>query len=201
MQKLKRLVFWGVVTFLTSCSLSTTKIDQPPVYTSNIVLPEQWNITGKIAIQSLQQGWQANFTWNKDKNSQWLRFSGPIGQEYFQLKQYYKEQQLINELWKSGSVYQASSMESLLEQQTGMKLPVKSLSYWIFGRYNPNLPVTLFAQDKTKLLSHFEQQDWQIQFSYQKKLLPYPRKLIAQQNWIKLKVVITDFDSALKNHE
>lgn len=169
-------------------------------------IPQKWDLKGRLSIIHNDENWHAHFHWIK-KNSQFtLRFTGPLGETHLLLEQKLRKTKLgqikQNTLTLGGKTYTSvGSMNQLLLAHTGMGIPVKSLQYWIFARYNPAQPYQINAlsaeAEFSNNIKELLQEDWQIQFSRYKKgqSKAYPAKIIAKDGEYKIKVFIRSRNS------
>lgn len=89
-----------------------------------------WNIRGALAAKNKNKGWSASMNWvQQGPENYQIRLMGPLGSGAV----------LIN---KSGNTITfqdgakkitSSSADELLAKQTGIRLPVSNLYYWIRG--------------------------------------------------------------------
>ncbi|KTC76807.1 lipoprotein insertase outer membrane protein LolB [Legionella brunensis] len=107
-------------------TIKTTKI----AATSSASAVSSWEISGAMAARSKKKGWNVSINWlQRGMGHYQIRLFGPLGSGTV----------LIN---KTGGVItfrdgpktaSSSNAEELLKQQTGIRLPVNSLYYWVRG--------------------------------------------------------------------
>ena len=97
---------------------------------ANAASISSWEITGALAAKNKQKGWAAQLNWlQQGPNRYQIRLFGPLGGGTIIIA-------------KNGSVITYSdgpkklssrSADELLQHQTGIRLPVKNLYYWVRG--------------------------------------------------------------------
>ncbi|OEF09020.1 lipoprotein insertase outer membrane protein LolB [Vibrio genomosp. F10] len=152
----------------------------------------QYKTIGKLGYISPEQRQSLNFQWKHTPVLEQLRLTTFIGQTVLNLS-----------ITESGSVVNTydnqtlshQSADVLIEQLTGLTIPIEQLEDWLLG--NPTLADTYQLNDNN-ILSTLQktvgQQQWRLQFlsyqdvEYQGSVLPLPRKirLIHQDTSINL---------------
>ncbi|MGC9460383.1 lipoprotein insertase outer membrane protein LolB [Vibrio genomosp. F10] len=152
----------------------------------------QYKTIGKLGYISPEQRQSLNFQWKHTPVLEQLRLTTFIGQTVLNLS-----------ITESGSVVNTydnqtlshQSADVLIEQLTGLTIPIKQLEDWLLG--NPTLADTYQLNDNNTLSTLQKtvgQQQWRLQFlsyqdvEYQGSVLPLPRKirLIHQDTSINL---------------
>lgn len=89
-----------------------------------------WEISGAMAARSKGKGWSAAVNWlQHGLNSYQIRLSGPLGSGTVLISR----NGGIVTLRDGPKTATSSNAESLLKQQTGVRLPVNNLYYWARG--------------------------------------------------------------------
>ena len=152
-----------------------------------------WQVQGRVALRTDDEGWSANFDWQQRGSDYRIRLRGPFGQGAVELHG--------NELgvWLQQAeqlpVF-ALDAETLLEQQTGWRLPVAGLAAWLRG-----VPVagteSELAWDAQGRLQHLAQNGWQIDYQryLEKNALMLPQKLRLQRDSVRVKFIIDDWQT------
>src|SRR5580698_2598799 len=94
---------------------------------------QHWNIEGMIAIRNLAKNDSGSANWKWDQHSSktyTMLFYGPMGAGTQKLSG--KPGQVVLQM-ANGKTATASSPEALLASQTGWRLPVSSMYYWVRG--------------------------------------------------------------------
>lgn len=213
---MKHALLLFILIVLSSCS-QQVRINSasPPFYKQDLSrqqqqelakIPQNWDLSGRISIIHDQENWYAHFRWLKQTEQFQLRFTGPLGETHLLLKQELLQQtkRIKNTLSIGTEVYtNEGDIEVLLNNYSNMPIPINSLQYWIFGRYNPHqaYQVKMLAVDSPiDVIAELLQQDWTIQFSrYQQQeqeykrqnTLHYPAKIIAKNKDYSIKVFVS----------
>ena len=153
---------------------------------------ERWSITGRLAIQSGQEGWSATLHWDQDNENYTLRLIAPLGQGTYQL---YGDNHEVSLLTAENKIYQADDPETLLQQNLGWSVPVAGLKYWIKGIPQPGINMENLVVNKDGRMTDLQQSGWRIS------ILRYsdfngtqlPSKLFMQNDRFKLRLVVQDW--------
>ncbi len=89
-----------------------------------------WNISGAMAAHNKNKGWSASLQWIQEGENQYqIRLFGPLGGGTVLIE---KNKGMVT--YTDGTKKVAShSADELLQQQTGIRLPVHNLYYWTRG--------------------------------------------------------------------
>jgi outer membrane lipoprotein LolB len=146
------LLFCLFFFLLSACtSLSPPRSPQEP--------PPLWASQGAIGFVSQQQGWSASFYWEQWRNHYRLQLYGPLGVGQILLR---GSPQRVSLITSDQRTFTATKPEQLLLEQTGWKLPVSNLVYWIRGLPSPRFPFKRFFDSEHRL--HLSQQGWDIRY-------------------------------------
>ncbi|MFK3792709.1 MULTISPECIES: lipoprotein insertase outer membrane protein LolB [Pseudomonas] len=120
-----------------------------------------WQINGKIGIRAPKDSGSGTLFWLQRQDYYDIRLSGPLGRGAARLTG--RPGQVSLEVANQGR-YEASSPESLLEEQLGWKLPVSHLGWWVRGLPAPGSKSRLTLDGDSHLAS-LEQDGWQVEYS------------------------------------
>lgn len=150
-----------------------------------------WQVQGRVAMRTADEGWSASFDWQQRGAEYRIRLRGPFGQGALELHGN------ASGVWlqqaEQSPVF-ALDAETLLEQQTGWRLPVSGLGAWLRG-----MPVAgsepVVQWDAQGRLQHLAQNDWQIDYQryLEKDELMLPQKLRLQRDSVSVKLIIDDW--------
>lgn len=119
---------------------------------------QNWQITGRIAIRTEDEGWHASLDWHQQAQGYLINLTGPLGQGSVQLEGDGRRVTL-----RSGEeAVVDDDPERLLYHQLGWRVPVPALRYWVVG-----LPAPGPAEQELNeqgLLARLRQADWSIEF-------------------------------------
>lgn len=198
MKTIKHIIFPIFILIALAAQLTSCALLPPPQTKATLVSAEKraqqlsrlnnWNIQGVIAVQSQQDSGSASLHWQQHQKTYSLSLFGPFGAGAVQI---YGKPGLITLQNANGQTFQAASAEALLFQQTGWKLPVSSLHYWIRGLPVPGTPADS-TFDQYHRLTQLSQNQWHIFFRRYAAFngLDLPTKIELIHPELKVKLVI-----------
>lgn len=151
-------------------------------------IPSSWELSGAIAARNKTKAWTATVNWlQRGPSAYQIRLSGPLGSGAVLIE---KQNGLIR--FRDGPKSATSkNADELLQQQTGIRLPVNNLFYWVRGLPAPG-PVQSSKRTPSNQLQVLHQSGFTIEYlGYTKTgnaVLPSLIKL--QGNGIFIKLVI-----------
>ncbi len=180
--------------WLASCATSPSSVapknqqqnwDQRVQTLSSI---QDWDLKALIAIRARKDGDSASLHWQQSKQRYTLNLFGPLGTNAYTLQGEPGKVTLQN---PQGQIVSASSPELLVAQQTGWRLPVSYLRYWIRGLPVPGVPTTT-QFDAYHHLSTLTQQGWNVQFLRYTSVgnIDLPSKIFITSPDLEVKIVI-----------
>jgi outer membrane lipoprotein LolB len=178
----------SVPTTVTSASLNNPSWQQHAKQLNQLT---HWQNNGAMSVITPQNAWSASYRWQQNNNNYNLRLTGPLGAGGIELNNNHNRVTLIN---NNGRIYQASTAEQLLAQQTGWHLPISNLQYWVRGIPAPLSSYTYTGLDAEHHLVVLAQQGWYIQYqnyrSFSGIALPTTILLSTNNDTVKVKIVI-----------
>lgn len=147
-----------------------------------------WHISGKIAMQSRQDSGSASVDWVQRQQNFAISLQGPLGAHATKLSGGPGKVILQS---SDGKQVQASSAEQLLAAQSGFRLPVSSMKYWIRGLPVPGVAANTRFDQQGRLTSLI-QQGYRIDFlSYSTvRGLALPERLSIVSPAIRVKLIV-----------
>lgn len=147
-----------------------------------------WQARGRIAVRTDEDGGSASFDWKQAGEKYHIRLRGPFGQGAMELEG--------NEygVWlkRAGQTAVFSTQpERLLERESGWRLPIAGLEYWLRGlpdRRGDARP-QLNADGH---LASLQQHGWQIDYRRYQEVGEYtlPTRLELQRDGLHVKVLV-----------
>lgn len=122
---------------------------------------EIWAIDARLAIGDGREGGSGNLSWVHDFSETRMSFRGLMGKGAWNLRASTSGAKL--EL-ANGSVYRAPSLDQLVLQQVGWRVPVDALSWWIKGLAHPG-DWESRVLDADGRLQSLRQSGWEVNFS------------------------------------
>lgn len=135
-----------------------------------------WQLRGKIGIRSDGGNANLSFVWNESPGRYDISLKGTLGMAVASVTG--TGNQVVLAL-PDGREYRSTSVESLIEDQLGYRLPIPFLRYWVRGLPDP-------AYNAEPRVEGFSQQGWQVTF--QQFGAKGPRKILIEQADIRLKL-------------
>jgi outer membrane lipoprotein LolB len=156
-------------------------LDQQRLY----LLP-YWKAEGRMGIQSQQQAWNANLSWEHEGHQDRLRLSGPFNQGMVSI---ILQDRLIYINEGKGAVEATGDIDGALKRRLGFTVPVASLRYWMLGIPAPQGD---FSRGEAGATRQLLQQGWTLDFDRYTSFAGtrVPSKSSIRGNGVNLKLVI-----------
>lgn len=186
MNRLTRQACVGIIFLMTVCltpAIASVKHTAP----KNLAL-SSWELSGAIAAKNRRKGWTATLNWLQQGPNQYqIRLFGPLGGGAIIIE---KRGAVIT--LRDGSKRRTSgNADELLKKETGVRLPVKNLYYWVRG-----LPAPGFVQSaqrgENNHLRSFNQAGYTIDYTEYASVngMMLPSKIRLQGQGVLIKLVI-----------
>ncbi|MGL5741354.1 MAG: lipoprotein insertase outer membrane protein LolB [Legionella sp.] len=147
-----------------------------------------WEIRGAMAAKNKAKGWSTAMNWIQSGPSTYqIRLMGPLGSRTVLID---KKGNTIT--FQDGPKKITShNADELLAEQTGIKLPVNNLYYWVRGLPAPG-PVEAEHHDQYNHLTQIKQSGYTINFNQytSEKGIDLPSMIHVEGNGVTVKVVI-----------
>lgn len=140
---------------------------------------QSWDLKGAIAIRQADNSGTASLQWKQQGQNYHIAMFGPLGSNSFELTGRPGNVELAQ---ANGKRANARSPEELLAKETGWRLPVSSLYYWIRG-----IPVPGTSADK-----HLDSYNHLIELRQLGWIIQYPRYTSVRQIDIPDKIFLTN---------
>ncbi len=153
---------------------------------------QRWQARGRIAVRTDEDGWSASFDWKQVDGDYRIRLRGPFGQGAMELDG------SARGVWlkRAGQPAVFSTRpEILLEQQSGWRLPVAGLDYWLRGL--PDREGEADSQlDAAGRLVSLQQHGWQVDYRNYRHYGNYalPTRLDLRRNGVRVRLLIDDWE-------
>ena len=150
----------GCATISTQSTIVRT-ITIPPATNSEAIIPETFNLTGRISIQDEQQRVSGGIRWQHSKTTDEVLLLSPLGQVMAQILRDHEGVRLTT---SKQQVYFAADVESLTEDVLGWRIPLAGLQFWAQGTHSPlTLAMKDFDENDTRKADYFDEEDEEIQ--------------------------------------
>ncbi|MDF1684681.1 MAG: lipoprotein insertase outer membrane protein LolB [Legionellaceae bacterium] len=150
-----------------------------------------WTINGAIAAKNKTEAWTASINWKQNgPNNYQIRLFGPLGGGSMLIE---KKGGVVTyqDAQKRTKSYNA---DELMYQQTGIRIPIKNLYYWIRGLPAPGtVQSAQYEQyNQTKRLSYLKQDGYAVKYlNYtNNEDISLPSKIYVQSSKGNLKIII-----------
>jgi outer membrane lipoprotein LolB len=149
---------------------------------------ERWQMKGRAAVATENDGWSASVAWNQDSARSELNLQGALGVGGVHVT---SDGQAVEIETSKGEKINAEDAATALEQTIGIPLPLASLRYWLLGVPDPGLPAVEQLDDRGRL-SRLEQDGWQAtydRYAYQNEAW-LPGRMRLEKGPVRVRVVV-----------
>ena len=119
-----------------------------------------WEIQGRLAMHSDDEGWQATVYWRRDGERQRIDLAGPLGRGHVRVTQDSSGAELRD---ADQRTWHAQNAEQLLYRATGWRVPLDGLNYWVLGLPAPGAAASEELDNRGRL-KKLVQSGWDIRF-------------------------------------
>lgn len=201
---MKILIFLMAVMSLTACTTPPTHVfvadpdkkwQQRKTQLSNI---NDWHMNGRVAIINGVESWHLSMKWQRHGDKYILDLSGPFGAGHIQLTSSNNGVVLVD---GDKNYFFAKSSERLLEEVTGLRMPVSSLLYWMRGIPNWKIDNEKQNIDEFGRLALLQQDGWRVRYKEYSKVGQHelPQKTFISGHDLKIKIFVDEWDLKNKN--
>ena len=152
---------------------------------------ENWNLKALIAIRNQSDAGTATLQWQQQLQKYHILIFGPIGTGSYELTGQPGKVELAS---SNGHRFYAKNPESLLQQQTGWKLPISHLHFWIRGLPAPGISAEKNLDHSNHLIG-LKQDGWDIQFLRYVSVngIDLPNKIFMNNSQVNVKIIINQW--------
>lgn len=181
-----------IIGVLAACATTPPGVDLAetpwPARQAALRALQRWELSGRIAVVNEQDGWHASLRWQQLGPDYAIELFGPFGQGRLDI---HGNRQGVRVLTADGQSLSASDPEQLLEQTTGMRIPLTGLIYWLRGLPNPAQESELTGDPEGRL-TRLQQGGWMIEYPLYRRVgaLELPVRIQAQRDQLKVKLVV-----------
>ena len=173
---------------LTACTTPQKIFSLPPdqslwqQHQADVAAIQQWNIQGRVAIQTEHNGGQADLFWNQqDRQNYDIKLIAPFGggTSYLQARN-----QGVMLTTSDGRQVFEQDIESLMNNLADWHFPVDGLRHWMLGVPSPDSQHQLMKWNAGGYLQLMQQDGWRVEMrDYQQEGEFYlPRKLFVSRS-------------------
>lgn len=149
---------------------------------------ERWQMKGRAAVATQNNGWNASVAWNQDSARSELNLQGALGVGGVHVT---SDGQAVEIETSKGEKINSEDAAAALEQTIGIPLPLASLRYWLLGVPDPAMPAVEELDDRGRL-SRLEQDGWQAtydRYAYQNEAW-LPGRMRLEKGPVRVRVVV-----------
>lgn len=154
----------------------------------NVARFTDWSVTGRIVVNTRDDGWSGELHWSQSADAFQIRFSAPFGQGAFQMD---GNNNAVELRLSDGQVFRAPDAESLLLTHIGWHLPLSEFRYWVTGL--PGLQsANRKALNNNGQLEEVRQDQWRINYPEYFTVgdVMMPRKVYFKNHDLSVRLVI-----------
>ena len=199
---MKKILLLVVIFSLTACTTTpphklvanpAEKWEQRKAELSEI---NDWFLNGRVAIINGVESWHLSMEWQRHDDRYILDLAGPLGAGHAQLTGTNEGVVLVD---SDKNYFYADSPDRLLQEVTGVRMPVKSLLYWMRGIADGNVKTDKKVLDDYGRLAELQQDGWHVRFKRYIYVGKHelPQKIFIDGVDLKVKIFIDEWD--LKN--
>lgn len=153
---------------------------------------DHWRLRARIGVVTGTQSGSADLQWEQRGEAFTLRVTGAFGRGLIAIQ---GDAESVSMQAGKGETLSAASAEELILQQTGWRIPVSGLRYWVLG-----LPSGLYADedynlDESGRIGRLQGGGWEI--DYQRygvhEGFELPERLRMQNDQVKIKLAVIDW--------
>lgn len=169
-------------------STTTPRAQQPKITQQSATTLSAFELSGAIAAKHHNKGWTATLSWIQQGPNQYqIRFIGPLSGQTVMIE---KQHAVIT--YREGEKKLTSTNgDDLLQQQTGIHLPVNNLYYWVRGIPAPGA-VQSAQRNETNQLTTLKQAGYTMNYTHYMPVgnRTLPNKIQLQGHDMMIKLVI-----------
>lgn len=139
---------------------------------------DAWRLKGAFSFSNQEESVQGKVLWDQSKLKTNIELSGPLGAGAVLLN---LEPDSAS-LQKGKKTYQAKSADELMLGILGWKMPIQSLTYWMYGLADPAQKAQ-YRSDEKGGVAELRQNGWSIRFKQYREVEGFsvlmPRKIFA----------------------
>ncbi|MCP1727360.1 outer membrane lipoprotein LolB [Natronospira proteinivora] len=153
---------------------------------------QAWSLDGRVALRSEDDGWTASLRWSQWTDYMDFRLRGTFGIGTTRIRG--SEEGMIIENSR-GDVWETAHPEVELERQTGWRVPLGMLRWWMVGMPAPQGPTADKEIDALGRLVQLEQLGWEIHYEDYGDVgeLMLPHRITVENESVRLRIRVRDW--------
>ncbi len=162
-----RIRYFAILALLSACAktprpepLADAQIGPAwRIHTAQVEAMRTWNLNGRLAVKTPDDGWTATLQWAQDLDKYQIRVSAPLGQGTVEL-QGGPEQVTLRA--PGDRIATARDPASLMQANLGWSLPLSGLRYWLRGVPEPGRHIDALRLDTRGRMAELQQAGWHV---------------------------------------
>lgn len=153
---------------------------------------DHWTLSGKAAIATADDGWNASVDWRQRGEMLEVLFSGPLG---FGSARVTGTAEVLTVQTADGETFVTSNPEADLYWNLGWTAPIDKMRYWVIGIPAPG-PLEELVVDAAGRVLLIRQAGWQVDFQDYlavDRQAAMPRKLSMTRDDIRIRLVVGEW--------
>jgi len=153
---------------------------------------QAWSLDGRVALRTEDDGWTASLRWSQWTDYMDFRLRGTFGIGTTRIRG--SEDGMIIENSR-GEVWETAHPEAELERQTGWRVPLGMLRWWMVGVPAPQGPAADKEIDALGRLIRLEQLGWEIHYEdyHEVAELTLPNRITVENESVRLRIRVRDW--------
>ncbi|MDH5394993.1 MAG: lipoprotein insertase outer membrane protein LolB [Gammaproteobacteria bacterium] len=196
---MKQLLLLAVILVLTACSTPPPRqsvADPEKTWQERkltLAAINDWFLQGRVAIVNSDEAWHLSMNWQRHADKYILDLSGPFGAGHAQLTGSADGVMLLD---ADKNYFYADSPDRLLYETTHLRMPVKSLLYWMRGLPDRELKKEQHVLDAYGRLAQLQQDGWRVRFRSYVDIDKHelPQKIFIDGHHLTVKIFIDEWD-------
>jgi len=119
-----------------------------------------WHLNGRLAVSNGTEAWHINLDWRQRGDDYQIQLNGPFGAGKVRLTGNAHGVELRD---SDDRTFYADKPGELLQERTGVLMPVEGLRYWILGLNTPDQTAAPKLDDQGRL-AYLEDNHWRVNF-------------------------------------
>lgn len=147
-----------------------------------------WTLIGRIGVTTETDGWHGTLRWTQTTDRYAIDLMGPLGQGAISIR---GDAAGVSVRTQDGQTLTAADPEALLQEASGIRIPLAGLLYWVRGLPIPDQPSVLSGDEQGRL-NRIEQDGWVVEYSEYTDVdgLALPERITARRSDVQVKLVI-----------
>lgn len=120
-----------------------------------------WQFSGRFGAKTDTENWTGSIAWSQEKQQYKISIAGPLssGSLLLEGEENFAQLQLTDD-----QSFTDSDPQTLLQNHTGLKLPIHELRYWLLGLPDPQNKTNSIELNEKGQISKLTQNNWEINF-------------------------------------